>query len=174
MKNFLIVVLAALCCLLLGAFCWGVPFKWPPSRPIDDDPPTKEWVITEIANQMTPAFDDIDVLMRYQYIESIAKQIESEFLSMPPEILKQVGTVCINRDGYATMESVILDFRSNKEIYNNLAPPNDNTTASAIESEGNTPMNSSSGGIPHSTENKDSKSYDTITVNGKTYKELEI
>lgn len=172
MKNFLIVVLAALCCLLLGAFCWGVPFKWPHRGPTTDDSiPTKEWVIAEIANQMTPTFDDVDMLLHYQYLESHARQIDQEFLSMPPELLKQVATVCINRDGYATPESVILDFRSNKEIYNNLAPPNDDDTANTTTKPDNTPTTGTSGGVSHSTENEDSKS-DTITVNGKKYHTL--
>lgn len=172
MKNFLIVVLAALCCLLLGAFCWGVPFKWPHRGPTTDDSiPTKEWVIAEIAHQMTPEFDDVDMLLHYQYLESRAKSVEAEFLSMPPEILKQVGTVCINRDGYATMESIVLDYNNNKQIYNNLAPPNDNDTATTVDPTDNTPTAGTSGGISHSTENEDSKS-DTITVNGKKYHTL--
>ena len=159
MKNFLIAVLAALCCLLLGAFCWGVPFKWPNRGPAtEEEPLTKEWVRAEIAHQVEPTFDDVDALLHYQYLASHEASIDSEFLAMSPELLRQVGTVCINRDGYATKESVVLDFRSNAQIYNNLK--SDATVTEVKEVTDHT-----SGGISYRQEGGS----DTIIINGKPY-----
>jgi len=163
MKNFLIAVLTALCCLLLGAFCWGVPFKWPNKGSAEDKPITKEWVQAEIANHLSPTFDDVDMLLHYQYLEQHKRSVDSVFLAMSPELIKQVATVCIRRDGFCTPESVVLDFRANSQIYNNLPATKDDTTDEYTED----PVAHSSGGISYRHVGEEDS--DTITINGKTY-----
>lgn len=166
MKNFLIAALTVLVCLLLGAiFYFGTPLKWPnKGSAIEDEPVTKEWVQAEIANQIEPTFDDVDMLLHYQYLEQHKRSIDSAFLAMSPELIKQVATVCIKRDGFCTPESVVLDFRANSQIYNNL-PAADTNTSNVEYTED--PMTHSSGGLSY--RHVEEGDPDTIVINGKKY-----
>ena len=129
-------------------------------------------VAAGVQNYINPLFNNVDDVLafRAKYLEGQA--IDDAFNTMPEEVLKNVASVCIKREGYISKRGIVYEYRANKDVYNNLPSP-DSTNTSA-----NTPVpptvSNSAGGQPYRPDTVPMnetkyKQHDT-TIGGKTYK----
>lgn len=136
---------------------------------------TEEYVDSTVAagvqNYINPLFNDVDEVLtfRTKYLEGQA--IDDVFNTMPEEVLKNVASVCIKREGHVSKRGIVYEYRANADIYNNL-PKSDSTKTSS-----NTqvpPTSNSAGGQPYRPDSVpvgrvEYTQHDT-TIGGKTYK----
>lgn len=167
------VVLALL--LLIGGGCYLLDKEYSGSL-FDKDKVTKEYVdstvTASVQDIVNPVFSDVDEVLVFRDLTAEGLAIDEAFSTLPEEVLKNVASVVIKREGFATKRSIVYEYRANNEVYDNL--PNNATPeeVNAITQHG------SSGGEPvtkvDSSESKpigriEYTQHDT-TINGKTYK----
>ena len=132
---------------------------------------TEEYVDSTVAagvqNYINPLFNDVDEVLtfRTKYLEGQA--IDDVFNTMPEEVLKNVASVCIKREGHVSKRGIVYEYRANANIYNNL--PKSDSTKSVLP-----PSGSSAGGQPYRPDSVpvgrvEYTQHDT-TIGGKTYK----
>ena len=132
---------------------------------------TEEYVDSTVAagvqNYINPLFNDVDEVLtfRTKYLEGQA--IDDVFNTMPEEVLKNVASVCIKREGHVSKRGIVYEYRANKDVYNNLPSPD--STKSVLP-----PSSSSAGGQPYRPDSVpvgrvEYNQHDT-TIGGKTYK----
>lgn len=140
-----------------------------------EDRVTEEYVDSTIAagvqNYINPLFNNVDEVLtfRAKYLEGQA--IDDVFNTMPEEVLKNVASVCIKREGHVSKRGIVYEYRANADVYNNL-PKSDSTKTSS-----NTqvpPTSNSAGGQPYRPDSApvgrvEYTQHDT-TIGGKTYK----
>ena len=140
---------------------------------------TEEYVDSTVAagvqNYINPLFNDVDEVLtfRTKYLEGQA--IDDVFNTMPEEVLKNVASVCIKREGHVSKRGIVYEYRANADIYNNL-PKSDSTktSTSAPTSSQVPPTSNSAGGQPYRSDSVpvgrvEYTQHDT-TIGGKTYK----
>ena len=121
-------------------------------------------IAESISNYTNPLFSSVEEALEFRSLTIDAQIIDNEFLEMPEDILRNVTSVCLKRDGYASKRSIIYEYRANAEVYNNL-PKSQNGTSSVTDTS-NVQKGTSAGGEPY----RDSiKTKDTINLNGKKY-----
>ena len=129
-------------------------------------------VAAGVQNYVNPVFNTVDDVLtfRTKYLEGQA--IDDVFNTMPEEVLKNVASVCIKREGHVSKRGIVYEYRANANIYNNLPSP-DSTKTSA-----NTPVpptvSNSAGGQPYRPDtvpmNETKYNQHDTTIGGKTYK----
>ena len=124
-------------------------------------------VAAGVQNYINPLFNDVDEVLtfRTKYLEGQA--IDDVFNTMPEEVLKNVASVCIKREGHVSKRGIVYEYRANANIYNNL--PKSDSTKSVLP-----PSSSSAGGQPYRPDSVpvgrvEYNQHDT-TIGGKTYK----
>lgn len=136
-----------------------------------EDRVTEEYVDSTVAagvqNYINPLFNNVDDVLtfRTKYLEGQA--IDDVFNTMPEEVLKNVASVCIKREGHVSKRGIVYEYRANKDVYNNLPSPD--STKSVLP-----PSSSSAGGQPYRPDSApvgrvEYTQHDT-TISGKTYK----
>ena len=136
-----------------------------------EDRVTEEYVDSTVAagvqNYINPLFNDVDEVLtfRTKYLEGQA--IDDVFNTMPEEVLKNVASVCIKREGHVSNRGIVYEYRANADVYNNL--PKSDSTKPVIP-----PSSSSAGGQPYRPDSApvgrvEYTQHDT-TIGGKTYK----
>ena len=158
---FLILFMLAAACIACCTSCNKL-------RMIQSEVIDKEYadsIIAEsIQNYTNPLFSSVEEALEFRSLTIDAQIIDNEFLEMPEDILRNVTSVCLKRDGYASKRSIIYEYRANAEVYNNL-PKSQNGTSSEVDTS-NVQKGTSAGGEPY----RDSiKTKDTINLNGKKY-----
>lgn len=166
MKKFLIFFLATMLGFL-GVSCDRL--HWPPGDNTNNSYVDSSFVVHQIQLALNPEFYAVSDVIAYQdYLMSEA-DIDSAFLSIPYDVLANVAKVCINRDGWANKESIVLDFRRSSDVYTNLTTTTSesaNLPATPTAPETVSPM-------PGDTIVATLGANDEITVNGKKYKRYE-
>lgn len=127
-------------------------------------------VHTSLQQSVNPVFTDVDAVLVYRELEISGNQIDSLFLSLPTNILKNVATVVINKDGRATKLNIVHEYLANQQVYDNLASDNvlplkKLESLSTMEESRATKVDSASTPVDEITY----RQHDT-TLNGKPYK----
>ena len=123
-------------------------------------------VAESVTNYINPLFSSVDEVIEFRNVTMDSELIDQAFLEMPEDVLRNVVSVCLKRDGYASKRSIIYEYRANADVYNNL-PKNQNDTSSAATDTSSVQKGTSAGGEPY---RQDSiKTKDTINLNGKKY-----
>lgn len=124
-------------------------------------------VAAGVQNYINPLFNNVDDVLafRAKYLEGQA--IDDAFNTMPEEVLKNVASVCIKREGHVSKRGIVYEYRANKDVYNNL--PSSDSAKSVLP-----PSSSSAGGQPYRPDSApvgrvEYTQHDT-TIGGKTYK----
>lgn len=136
---------------------------------------TEEYVDSTVAagvqNYINPLFNDVDEVLafRTKYFEGQA--IDDVFNTMPEEVLKNVASVCIKREGHVSKRGIVYEYQANADIYNNL-PKSDSTKTSTSTQV--PPTSSSASDQPYRPDSVpvgrvEYNQHDT-TIGGKTYK----
>ena len=111
--------------------CKNTTFPW------DKDTETIEktvdsLVAVNIQDYLNPVFFTANDAAIYRELTTEGYSIDSVFNSMPDSDLKNVASVCINRDGSATKKDIVDEYLKNNYVYSNL--PHDSSTNSAKDS----------------------------------------
>lgn len=123
-----------------------------------------------VQDVINPLFSDIDEVLVFRDLSVEGTAIDAEFNQLPDEVLKNVASVVIKREGLASKRSIVYEYRANKKVYDNLptSPSNaDNSKDNIGSTEGN-PVTSADS-IDKPVGEVRYNQYDTI-VNGKKYK----
>lgn len=118
-------------------------------------------IAESISNYTNPLFSSVEEALEFRSLTIDAQIIDNEFLEIPEDILRNVTSVCLKRDGYASKRSIIYEYRANAEVYNNLPKSPTKPTNDTIK------QDASAGGEPYKQDSIKTK--DTINLNGKKY-----
>ena len=121
-------------------------------------------IAESIQNYTNPLFMSVDEAIEFRNLTVDSNTIDQAFLEMPEDVLRNVVSVCLKRDGYASKRSIIYEYRANAEVYNNLPKSTAKPTNDTIKNQ-----NTSAGGEPY---RRDSASKGDTVINGKSYKAL--
>lgn len=69
---------------------------------------------------VTPEFTTIDEVLLCQQKLNNNAYVDSMFMSLPENLLKNVATVLLKKTGRATKKAIVNEYISNKDIYKNL------------------------------------------------------
>lgn len=137
---------------------------------------TEEYVDSTVAagvqNYINPLFNDVDEVLtfRTKYLEGQA--IDDVFNTMPEEVLKNVASVCIKREGHVSKRGIVYEYRANANIYNNL--PSSDSTKTSADTQVPPTVSNSAGGQPYRPDtvpmNETKYNQHDTTIGGKTYK----
>jgi hypothetical protein len=126
-KQLILAFMAALGLMLLTASCDRIKGTTGGSQS------DSLYVAEQIDAQLNPIFKNAAELIDHQQymIEEIS--MNDAFLSLQPNILANVATVCINKDGLVTVKSCVEEYLKNQDVYDNLGgnliPPTQDTIA---------------------------------------------
>lgn len=171
LKSFGVLVIGLLMCAVCCS-CNGHAV-WP-----SDDGVTKDYVDSCIAagvqNYINPLFTSVDEVLTFRDLTVEGQSIDDAFNSMPENVLKNVATVCINRDGHVSKRGIVYEYRTNSAVYNNL--PASDTTSQNDTITVNPNLGTSAGGQPYRPDsaslpmNETTYSQHDTTIGGKNYK----
>lgn len=149
----------------------------------DEDGVSKEYVDSVVAaniqNLVNPVFTEVDAVLAFKSLSLEGEAIDNAFNELSDELLTNVATVCIRRDGYVSKRGIVYEYRANPGIYDNLpGPKDDSTKTDAITEESKSDVTSTAaGGVSYRPDSNNAgpknetsfRQHDTI-VNGKPYK----
>lgn len=168
MKNFLTALVG---CILGSLLTLGGVYTYEKTAgPIGVEPESiyqyaDSVVYQVVANYNNPSMETVDEVVLLQDFMAGELADATIFTSMPPEVLKNVATVCIERNGSTSKSSIVTEYTSNKDIYDNL-PNTKNKIAHEVDTTG-TDLGSRS---KHDKIISTSYKYRTDTINGKPVK----
>lgn len=166
MKHFITGFLTLLVGLLIGAIYLNWPSEW---RLKDEPPQTEELTVSQqIQEFLDPSFESSNDVFLFRRACLQDAYIDSVFYALPNDVLENVASVVINKQGRATKETIVVEFMNNQDIYNNLPPPDAKATDSNSTAPTATVTSTSSGGEPDRSTQAESEN-DSVTINGKTY-----
>lgn len=134
----------------------------------DKDEVTQEYVDSTVAvaaqNLINPLFSNVDDVLAFREKSLEGQAIDDVFNTMPEEILTNVASVCIKREGHVSKRTIVYEYRANRSIYDNLPQAsNDNTsTQEAAKTPADTVKRRPDGTITY-------QQHDT-TIDGRKYK----
>ena len=169
MRKFILMFMGALFITVLCS-CNGHKV-WP-----SDDGVTKEYVdsaITQsVQNYINPLFNTVDEVLIFRDLAAEGEAIDEAFNAMPEDVLKNVASVCIKREGHVSKRGIVYEYRANSNVYNNL-PSTSQEPSPITEQKDND--GSSAGGQPYRQDssvpmNETSYTQHDTTIGGKTYK----
>lgn len=78
----------------------------------------------QVANQVkgivNPVFDNVGKVLQYKEELNTNEYEDSVFRQLSPQLVYNVATIVINRDGKATKTSIVKEYERGKDIYNSL------------------------------------------------------
>lgn len=77
-------------------------------------------VADQIKGVVNPVFDNVGKVLQYKEELSTNEYEDSVFRQMSPQLVYNVATIVINRDGKATKTSIVKEYLKGEDIYNNL------------------------------------------------------
>ena len=141
-----------------------------------EDRVTEEYVDSTVAagvqNYINPLFNSVDDVLafRTKYLEGQA--IDDVFNTMPENVLKNVASVCIKREGHVSKRGIVYEYRANANVYNNLPSPD--STKTSTNTQVPPTVSNSAGGQPYRPDtvpmNETKYNQHDTTIGGKTYK----
>ena len=77
-------------------------------------------VADQIKGVVNPVFDNVGKVLQYKEELNTNEYEDSVFRQMSPQLVYNVATIVINRDGKATKTSIVKEYLKGEDIYNNL------------------------------------------------------
>ena len=77
-------------------------------------------VCRQIEGVVNPKFDNVSEVMSYKDELNTTEYEDSVFKQMSPQLVYQIATIVVNRDGFATKTSIVKEYERGKDIYNSL------------------------------------------------------
>lgn len=78
------------------------------------------YVASILKDCQNPRFDNVSKVLRYKEDLSSNYYEDSVFNRMSPTLVYNIATVVINRDGWATVRSIVKEYDKGKTVYDNL------------------------------------------------------
>ena len=141
--------------------------------------PDTEAVKACVDSIVNPTFTTTSDVFELQKTLKTNAFIDSVFLSLPPNVLKNVSTIVLKKIHHATKDDIVGEFLQNRSIYENLPPP-DSTSNVASSTSTTTTTPTAIPGVVHeetttvteapptrAVENEPAGSYKDTTINGR-------
>ena len=128
--GFLIVSILLSAIIALGAFALAERNNWLPAPVMNNFDEGDSIKVAQIYEQLkSPVVYSIKDAQDLQDVMVHESTVDNLFMSIPPDIMRNVTNVLLNKEGYATKQSIVNEYRANGGIYNNLPPaPDTNET----------------------------------------------
>jgi hypothetical protein len=155
--------------LALGIYLFSAQRGLVPTKGTTQKVYVDSLVKQSVQEAVNPIFSTVDevLLFREKAVEGLT--IEDEFNSLPEEVLKNVATVVIKREGHVSRRGIVYEYRANREIYDNL-PANDSTETKKQLDAMTGAANPPSPGDSAKPAGEVQISHRDTTINGKKYK----
>lgn len=163
--SFMIVSIALSVIITLGVLAIAERNNWLPTPTMNNFDEGDSIKVAQIYEQLkSPVVYSIKDAQDLQDVMVHESTVDNLFMSIPPDIMRNVTNVLLNTEGYATKQSIVNEYRSHDGIYNNLPPVPD-----ANETKDSTEVDLSATDIGSRQEKTISSSFKrrTDTVNGK-------
>lgn len=163
--GFLIVSIVLSVIFALGLFTVAQQNNWLPAPVMNNFDEGDSIKVAQIYEQLkSPVVYSIKDAQDLQDVMVHESTVDNLFMSIPPDIMRNVTNVLLNTEGYATKQSIVNEYRANDGIYNNLPPAPD-----ANETNDSTKVDLSATDIGSRQDKTISSSFKrrTDTVNGK-------
>ena len=121
---FIVSVLCAIACSLF-AVAIAVQNNWLPAPLYDNFDEGDSIKVAQVYEQLkSPTMYTIKDVQDLQDQMVHESTVDNLFMSIPPDIIRNVVSVLLNTEGYVTKESIVNEYRANDGIYNNLPTAN--------------------------------------------------
>lgn len=131
--GFLIVSVLLSAIVALGAFTIAQQNNWLPAPTMNNFDEGDSIKVAQIYEQLkSPMMYTIKDVQDLQDVMVRESTVDNLFMSITPDIMRNVVNVLLNTEGYVTKESIVNEYRANDGIYNNLSVPE--TTAETNDS----------------------------------------
>ena len=131
--GFLIVSVLLSAIVALGAFTIAQQNNWLPAPTMNNFDEGDSIKVAQIYEQLkSPMMYTIKDVQDLQDAMVHESTVDNLFMSITPDIMRNVVNVLLNTEGYVTKESIVNEYRANDGIYNNLPVPE--TTAETNDS----------------------------------------
>lgn len=131
--GFLIVSILLSAIVALGAFTIAQQNNWLPAPTMNNFDEGDSIKVAQIYEQLkSPMMYTIKDVQDLQDVMVRESTVDNLFMSITPDIMRNVVNVLLNTEGYVTKESIVNEYRANDGIYNNLPAPE--TTAETNDS----------------------------------------
>ena len=163
--GFLIVSILLSALIALTAFTVAQRNNWLPAPQMNNFDTGDSIKVAQIYEQLKSpqmyTLTDVQLLQDKMVEEST---VDNLFMSITPDIMRNVVGVLLNTEGFATKESIVKEYRANDGIYNNLPAP-----ATAPETTDSSKVDLSATDLGNRSDKTISSSFmrHTDTVNGK-------
>lgn len=124
--SFMIVSIALSVIITLGVLAIAERNNWLPTPTMNNFDEGDSIKVAQIYEQLkSPVVYSIKDAQDLQDVMVHESTVDNLFMSIPPDIVRNVTNVLLNKEGYATKQSIVNEYRANDAIYNNLAPAPD-------------------------------------------------
>ena len=126
--GFLIVSVLLSAIVALGAFTIAQQNNWLPAPTMNNFDEGDSIKVAQIYEQLkSPVMYTIKDVQDLQDVMVHESTVDNLFMSITPDIMRNVVNVLLNTEGYVTKESIVNEYRANDGIYNNLPAPETTT-----------------------------------------------
>ena len=133
--GFLIVSVTVSVFLTLGLFTVAQQNNWLPAPAIDNFDEGDSIKVAHVFEQLkSPTLYTIKDVQDLQDEMVYQNTVDNVFVSLTPDVIRNVSNVLLNTAGYVTKESIVRQYQANDAIYNNL-PSTPETSENADPSE---------------------------------------
>jgi hypothetical protein len=123
--GFLIVSILLSAVIALGAVALAERNNWLPAPVMNNFDEGDSIKVAQIYEQLkSPVMYTIKDVQDLQDLMVHESTVDNLFMSIPPDIVRNVVNVLLNTEGYVTKESIVNEYRANDGIYNNLPVTN--------------------------------------------------
>jgi hypothetical protein len=122
--GFLIVSVLLSAIVALGAFTIAQQNNWLPAPTMNNFDEGDSIKVAQVYEQLkSPVMYTIKDVQDLQDVMVHESTVDNLFMSITPDIMRNVVNVLLNTEGYVTKESIVKEYRANDGIYNNLPVP---------------------------------------------------
>ena len=141
--GFLIVSILLSAVIALGLVAIAEKNNWLPAPEMNNFDEGDSIKVAQVYEQLkSPVMYTIKDVQDLQDVMVHESTVDNLFMSITPDIMRNVVNVLLNTEGYVTKESIVKEYRANDGIYNNLPVPEttDETTDSSKVDLGSTDL----------------------------------
>ena len=119
--GFLIVSILLSAVIALGLVAIAEKNNWLPAPEMNNFDEGDSIKVAQVYEQLkSPVMYSIKDVQDLQDVMVHESTVDNLFMSITPDILRNVVNVLLNTEGYVTKESIVKEYRANDGIYNNL------------------------------------------------------
>jgi len=119
--GFLIVSILLSAVIALGLVAIAEKNNWLPAPEMNNFDEGDSIKVAQVYEQLkSPVMYTIKDVQDLQDVMVHESTVDNLFMSITPDILRNVVNVLLNTEGYVTKESIVKEYRANDGIYNNL------------------------------------------------------